>query len=81
MQNILYAFLNPPLIEGIESELFFINAIPQMGPSKKRGGSEGDGVCHKKGFAVPIALNSYKYFTCSQEETCTGSRFQLFFYC
>ena len=59
MQNILYAFLNPPLIEGIESELFFINAIPQMGPSKKRGGSEGDGVCHANLFTVPIRLKSY----------------------
>jgi len=60
-QNILYTPLNPLLLEGIGRKLFFIYAILQIIHTKKRGGSEGDGVCHENVFAVPITLNSYKY--------------------
>ena len=38
-----------------------MDAIPQKVPSKKRGGSEGDGVCYGQIFAGPITLNSYVF--------------------
>ena len=36
-----------PLIRGDWKEVIFLNVILQIVPSKKRGGSEEDGVCHE----------------------------------
>ena len=41
-----------PLIRGDWKEIFFIYLILQIVPSKMRGGSEGDGVCHEN-FCCP----------------------------